>query len=233
MSKVLILRPEPGAARTATRARARGLEPVLAPLFAIRPLKWAAPAAGDFDAVMLTSANAPRCGGDGLASFARLPCYAVGKASAAAAQAAGFADVRTGPSDGAALVEMMAADGVARAFHPCGREHIALSHPSMSIKHVPVYASEAMAELPEEAVEGIGDGTIVLIHSPRAGALFASLAAEMRARIRIAAISPAAAEAAGMGWKQIAVAPKPRDQALLELAAKLCHRDSGGESSNL
>ncbi|MEA3064722.1 MAG: hypothetical protein QOJ27_1168, partial [Sphingomonadales bacterium] len=40
--------------------------------------------------------------------------------------------------------------------------------------------------------------------------------------IRVAAISAAAAEAAGEGWAAKAVAAAPRDQALLELAAKLC-----------
>jgi uroporphyrinogen-III synthase len=57
---------------------------------------------GGFDAVMLTSANAARLAGDAMASFTALPCYAVGEASAAAAADAGFADIRVGPSDGAA-----------------------------------------------------------------------------------------------------------------------------------
>ena len=64
-NEVLILRPEPGAGRTAERARKLGLVPVVAPLFAIRALPWTPPDAAGFDAVMLTSANAAREAGGG------------------------------------------------------------------------------------------------------------------------------------------------------------------------
>ena len=74
--------------------------------------------------MLLTSANAPRHGGDAMTPFLGLPCYAVGESTAEAARAAGFTDIRTGPSDGAALVEMAAADGIASAVHFCGREHV-------------------------------------------------------------------------------------------------------------
>ena len=74
MKPVLILRPEPGAARSAGRALSLGLTPVVAPLFTIRPLAWTAPAAEAFEAVRLTSANAPRLAGEVLASSLGLPC---------------------------------------------------------------------------------------------------------------------------------------------------------------
>jgi uroporphyrinogen-III synthase len=60
-----------------------------------------------------------------------------------------------------------------------------------------------------------------MVHSVRAAERFARLAAG-KGSIRVAAISAAAAEAAGEGWAAKAVAAAPRDQALLELAAKLC-----------
>jgi uroporphyrinogen-III synthase len=41
--------------------------------------------------------------------------------------------------------------------------------------------------------------------------------------IAIAAISRAAADAAGEGWKSVAVADEPSDDALLALAARLCN----------
>jgi uroporphyrinogen-III synthase len=63
---------------------------------------------------------------------------------------------------------------------------------------------------------------VALVHSPRAGARLAALAGDKTA-IAVAAISAAAAEAAGDGWAAKAVAAAPRDQALLELAAKLCN----------
>lgn len=219
---VLILRPQPGADETARRARALGLEPAVAPLFEVRPLTWTTPEPAAFDAVLLTSAHAARQGSDGLASFRALPCYAVGERTAEAARARGFEIVRTGPSDGAALLPIMAADGVGRVFHPCGRDHLELEHPALAIRHMPVYRADAVERLPDEAVTALERGAVVLLHSPRAASLFARLAAPWRASTSIAAISPAAAAAAGDGWRLVAAASAPRDEALLELAAKLC-----------
>lgn len=219
-AKVLILRPQPGAGETAARARALGLEPVVAPLFAVRPLAWSAPDPAGFDAVLLTSAHAARHGGDGLTPFLGLPCYAVGERTAEAARAAGFADIRTGPSDGAALAAMAEAEGVGSAIHLGGRDHVALDRPAAT--QVAVYAADPVDRLPAEA-----EDALVLLHSPRAARLFARLAGGRRAAIRIAAISARAAEAAGDGWLSVAVAAAPRDEALLELAAKLCQTERG------
>ena len=218
MNKVLILRPQPGADETAARARALGLEPVVAPLFTVKPLPWDVPE-GAFDAVLLTSANGARHGWKH--ELANLPCYAVGEATAEAARQAGAPQVINGPSDGAAAVTLMAEAGVGRALHLCGRDHIPLSDPRLSIERAVVYASEAIATLPEATAAAVHDGAIVLLHSPRAAALFASPVGD-RTRIRIAAISAAAAQAAGPGWASVHVADSPRDHALLELAARLC-----------
>jgi uroporphyrinogen-III synthase len=210
--KLLIVRPRPGADETAARARARGLEPLVAPLFETRALAWTPPDPAGFDAVLLTSANGARLGGAGLECLRALPCYAVGPRTAEAARAAGFADIRTGPADGPAAVAMARQDGAKAPLHLAGRDHIALE----GATHIAVYAAEPSGELPP----GLGEA-VVMLHSPRAAARFAALAPD-RARIVVAAISAQAALAAGEGWKQVAVASAPRDEALLELAAELC-----------
>jgi uroporphyrinogen-III synthase len=64
--------------------------------------------------------------------------------------------------------------------------------------------------------------SVVLVHSPRAGRRLAELV-ESRGSIAIAAISKAAADAAGSGWAEIAIADQPSDEALLALAARLCN----------
>jgi len=216
--KLLILRPQPGADETAARARALGLDPVVAPLFAVRPLPWTPPDPAGFDAVMLTSASAARQAATGLAAFRALPCYAVGEATAAAAEEAGFTDLRVGPDDGKALLLMMAEDEVRSAFHACGEDHLAIGHPAVAITRIPVYAAEALERLPVAA-----EDHLALLHSPRAATLFAGLAGD-KGRIGIAAISMKTARAAGEGWQSVSVAPRPRDQALLELAAELCQK---------
>ncbi|HEX8062117.1 MAG TPA: uroporphyrinogen-III synthase [Allosphingosinicella sp.] len=208
-----MLRPEPGASETARRARAIGLDAVVAPLFAIRAVAAPPVAPERFDAVLLTSANGARHAPAGLAG---LPCFAVGESTAAAARAAGFADIRTGPGGGAAAAAMMAAAGGGKAVHPCGRDHFAVDAAGVAVERLVVYAAEAV---PSARFRG---PAVAMIHSARAGARFAELADDKSA-IALAAISPAAASAAGEGWAVKAVAAQPRDQALLELAAKLCN----------
>jgi uroporphyrinogen-III synthase len=218
---VLILRPQPGADDTAARARALGLEPAVAPLFTVRAVEWAIPD-GAFDAVLLTSANGAR---HGLRpELANLTCYAVGDATAAAAREAGARQVIAGPSDGVAAVSLMAAAGVSRALHLCGRDHIALTHPHVAIERRIVYAADSAKALPAEARQALDEGALALLHSPRAAALFASLVPQKTHRI--GAISPAAAAAAGPGWAEVHIAAAPRDQALLELAARLCKTEA-------
>lgn len=229
---VLILRPEPGAGETAARARALGLDPVAAPLFEVRPLPWQAPDPASFDALLLTSAQAARLAGPELAVVAALPCYAVGEATAAAARKAGLAAVRTGPADGAAALQLAARAGARRILHLCGREHRPLSHRQLSIEHRIVYAADAAAILPEAADAALARGALALLHSPRAASTFAALVAE-RGGIRLAAISEAAAAEAGEGWAAKAVAAAPRDEALLELAVKLCKTGRPGEPGAL
>ena len=110
----------------------------------------------------------------------------------------------------------MAAAGVKRALHLCGRDHLAVEAAGVAIERRIVYAAEPVAQ-------GRFEGpAVAMIHSARAGARFAQLAGD-RKKIALAAISAAAAAAAGDGWAAKAVAAAPRDQALLELAAKLCN----------
>jgi uroporphyrinogen-III synthase len=53
----------------------------------------------------------------------------------------------------------------------------------------------------------------------------AALASD-RAKLILAAISAPVSAAAGGGWREVAIAAAPRDEALLELAAKLCQNES-------
>jgi uroporphyrinogen-III synthase len=190
-----------------------GLEPVVAPLFAVRPIPAPPADPAAYDAILITSANGARYAPAG---FAALPCFVVGEASAAAAQSAGFADVRIGPSDGASAAAMMAAAGARRAIHLCGLDHVPLEEAGLHLDAHAVYASEPV---PWQAIDG---PAVAMVHSPRAAARFAALAGD-RSRIAIAAISAAAAAAAGEGWAAKAVASAPRDSALLELANHLCN----------
>jgi len=223
--RLLILRPEPGGSATAARAAALGWQTVRAPLFQITPIDWSPPGPAGFDAVMMTSAHAARLAGAGLAGLVHLPLYAVGLATAEAARRAGFADIRTGVRDAEALIAMAAADGIASLLHLAAREHRTTNRPGIAVDRRIVYAADPVGRLPDAARSALAGGAITFLHSPRAAALFASLAdaADIaRAEIRIAAISPAALAAAGEGWAAALAAASPDDDALLAAAARLC-----------
>lgn len=225
---VLVLRPEPGASATAARAHAMELGCIVAPLFTVHALGWQLPDPAEFDAVMMTSANAARLGGAGLTALRGLPLYAVGAATAAAARAAGFARVIAGDEDVAALVPRAARDGVRTLLHLAGREHRAPVASGVVVTTRIVYASDALAALPDIAAAALHRGAVALLHSPRAATLFASLltaAGLDRDAIAIAALSPAVSAAAGVGWRDAAIADMPTDDALLAAAARLCDQD--------
>lgn len=210
MKPLVILRPEPGASRTAAAAEALGLAARKVPLFAIAPVEWTAPDPKDFDALVFTSANAVRHAGAQLARLTTLPVYAVGEATAALAAETGFKIATVG--DGGAR-QMQLPQGQ-RLLHLAGRDHLPIAG-AVTMK---VYEA-----LPTEHPAGIDtlDDCVVAVHSARAGARLAELIAE-RSRTAIAALSPAAAAASGDGWLTVQAAAEPSDAALLALAARLC-----------
>jgi len=217
MKRVLVLRPEPGASATVERAWRLGLDAVAAPLFEIEPIDWEAPDPAGFDGLLLTSANAIRCGGKQLTLLKGLQVHAVGEATAETARNGGFNVATTGDSGVDALLASLP-HGL-KLLHLCGAERRQTGSALQEITPVTVYRSRQI-ERPDLSLAG---DCIALIHSPRAGARFAELVHE-RGSIEIAAISPAAAEAAGTGWASTHVAQTPTDEALLALAARLCNK---------
>src|SRR3546814_7342675 len=89
MARVLVTRPEPGASATARRLAALGHDVMTAPLFFVHSVEWTPPGE-QFDALMLTSANAVRLAGPLPDRWLALPCYAVGNGTAHAAASYGF-----------------------------------------------------------------------------------------------------------------------------------------------
>jgi uroporphyrinogen-III synthase len=215
LTRVLVLRPEPGASETLRKARERGLDALAIPLFEIEPVAWETPDPARFDGLLLTSANALRHGGAGLAGLKSLPVHAVGAATADAAREAGFTIAGIGSGGVAELLDSIPPD--LRLLHLCGEDR-AQPDSRRTVTTLVVYRSKPVE------IAGLGEvgGGVALIHSPRAGKRFAELASD-RGSFAIAAISRAAADAVGTGWRSVAVAPQPADDALLALAARLCN----------
>jgi uroporphyrinogen-III synthase len=218
---IAVLRPEPGNAATAAAIEALGLTAIRLPVFEVHAVDWTAPDVTRFDALLLTSANAPRHAGLGLAALRSLPVHAVGDATAAAARDAGLEVVAVGDRDGAALLAAAAANGVRRGLLLCGRDRAVVNHPIIA-ETIAVYASDPIA-VPVEALDQLA-GSVVLVHSPRAARRVADLvdrAGVDRRTVRLAAISTAAADAAGGDWERIAAVATPDAAALIALARAL------------
>ncbi len=214
MTRVVILRPEPGASATLARATAAGIDAVAIPLFKIAPLDWVAPDAGGHDALLLTSANAVRFAGEQLAALRALPVYCVGEATAGAARDAGLTVAASGTGDAATLIDLV--PPALRLLHLTGNTHRALE----KVTAIIVYDSAPID--PPPSLDALAGG-VAMVHSPRAGRRLAELV-EARGAIAIAAISAAAAAACGSEWREVAAIAEPDDGALLALAAALCQK---------
>ena len=216
MTRLLVLRPQPDADATVAKAHKLGLDAVAVPLFEIQPVEWEVPETASFEGLLLTSANAVRMGGDGLQALRGLKTYAVGEATAAAAREAGFDIAGTGDAGVDRLLGSIEPD--LRLLHLCGKDRREPVHARQRITAIAVYRAEPLG--PELSVS---KNSVALIHSPRAGRRFAESVSD-RGDISIAAISETAAEAVGDGWRTVATADQPTDDALLALAARLCDK---------
>lgn len=217
--RVAVLRPEPGNAATCDALRLVGLVPLSLPLFDIVPLAWTPPAQEQFDGLLVTSANALRCAGTALEKLAGLPVFAVGRATAQEVRSAGLTVIETGAHGVAAIAAEAKRQGYQQLLHLAGRQRMK-TPPGVSAL-IEVYDARERAINPADlhAVEG----QIALLHSPRAARRFVLLAKGKITleSVRLAALSPAVAEAAGSGWGEVVVAETRNDAALVALARRL------------
>lgn len=224
MSPLIVIRPEPGCSATVALAREARLEAEGFPLFEVAPLSWEAPLAAQFDALLAGSANAFRHGGTGLEGLRTLPVLAVGDATAQAARSAGFTVARSGTGGLQGLLDSLQPE-FRRLLRLAGDERIALQPPAgIVIEERVVYASRPVSAAPD-LIERLRAPAVVALHSAEAARHLAAQCAAnglRRSPLRLAALGPRIAAAAGEGWGEVAVAAQPSDQALLALARQMC-----------
>lgn len=221
--RVWVTRAEPGAARTADRLTALGFTPITAPLLTLAPLPGAldaAPAPAAVAALALTSPNGVKAFAPLIPRFRRHPVFAVGDATAEAARAAGFADVRSASGDIHALARLIAAEAppgpllAPGAREPAGDLPALL--PDRPVHRLPVYAAfETHAPAPE-----LFDA--VMLHSPRAARALASdlPRAASSGRIAICISDAAAIPLRPFDFTQIRIAATPDEPAMLSALGK-------------
>jgi len=233
MVPLVVIRPEPGCAATVSAARDAGLDPQGFPLFAVTARSWSAPPPDAHDALLLGSANAVRHAGPGLAAVRHLPAYAVGDATADVARAAGITVIGQGQG-GLQSVLGQLDPAHRRLLRLAGEERIALTPPTgVTMTERVVYASRAQP-MPPELVALLGEPALVALHSAEAAHHFAAECVRnglRRARLRLCALGPRIAAAAGDGWGEVAVAADTSDRALLALARQMC-QDPWGKTNS-
>ncbi|MEN9931993.1 MAG: hypothetical protein RIS17_566 [Pseudomonadota bacterium] len=215
--RILVVRPQPGADATAARLLALGHQPVVQPLLTTRARDWQLPAKRP-EAVILTSAAAVRHAGADADPLKSVPAFAVGEATAAAARAAGWADVTAGPGTIQALLDGLAGGPARQFLHLAGADLTAVTvPPTIHLARVTVY------ETPLLPLSALPDVEGVLLHSPRTARQFASEWNRLdgaRRSLAVYAISAPTLAAAGAGWATAMAAPEPTETALLAMLPK-------------
>jgi uroporphyrinogen-III synthase len=187
-------------------------------------LAWQRPDPANFDAVLLTSANTLRHGGDQIKAVRHLPAWCVGEATAAAAREAGFSVAATGGSDAADLISTTP---LHRWLWLAGQRHQPLTVPEgASLVIVPVYAATPIGPPPAFG-EALTSPAIIMAYSRASAERLAALV-PVRHMHRLVAISPAVASAASDGWAEQRIAQRPDDGEMVALAAALCQNAAHG-----
>lgn len=234
MTRVLITRPQPDADRTAQAMREAGLAPLVHPLMRIEMRAGVLCDAGPADALAFTSANGVRAyaklGGDAL------PVYAVGPASAREAERCGFAVAGVADGDVASLAALIGKNRPGRVRHPSGAAAAgdlagSLATAGIAAERLVLYDAITESALPEAAAAileagfegGVKAGECwVALYSPRSARLFERLVASANltiaaALLRLAALSPAVADAARLPYAERRVAVQPTNSALVDI----------------
>lgn len=215
-ARVWIIRARPGAERTAERLHRLGLTPLIEPLLIVEALSPALPDLDRYKGLVFTSPN-------GVEAFAALTprrdlaVLAVGDATAQAAETAGFGAVRSATGDLTDLARLIAAGPseapllAALAETPAGdlAEAVRKAGGTTEVDILTVYRTVAADFAPPP------DFDAILVHSPRAGRLLATLDRTILARSAIACISAAAATPLSALGLHPTVSEAPNEPALI------------------
>ena len=201
----------------------RDSTPIVAPLLTLAPLPGALDAAPSPDAVAVLALTSP----NGVEAFAPLiprfrhhPVFAVGDATAEAARAAGFADVRSASGDIHALARLIAAEAPPGPLLAPGAREPAGDLPALlsdrPVQRLPVYAAfETHAPAPE-----LFDA--VMLHSPRAARALASdlPRAASSGRVAVCISEAAATPLHPFDFAEIRIASTPDEPGMLSALGK-------------
>lgn len=232
---VLVTRTEPGAHATAARVRALGHEPIVMPLSRTVALPEVAAVPEDLPesaTVAVTSAAALRHAPSGLIErLRRHRCLAVGEATAAAARAAGFVEVRSGPGNAEGMADLIVSGNRGEpVVFLAGRVRRDILEPRLHAAGIPVvlvetYDTVEMSQATdfEESLRRGVEIDAVLVHAGLGIGPLMRIANDARYRhlfdrTRFLCMAPRLAAAIPLRDRQsVAVANRPDEASLLAL----------------
>ena len=236
---VLVTRPHPDNEATAATLRARGFEVLLAPMLRFEALAFQDDADARYGAVIVTSANALRGFEQHPASqrLLKLPLFAVGEHTAAAARSVGFDKIISADGDVADLREAVLARVKARELKKAspllylagadrGRDLAGdLGERGFTVVTQTTYRMNPVADLPREVADGFAANRIkaVLHYSRRSARAFVEAARAAGVEISALAIpqccisDAVASVVRDAGATQVLAARAPDESALLDL----------------
>ncbi len=228
--RLLVTRPKEDAEALTATLGERGIETVVAPMMTVSDVAGPDPDLTGVQALLITSTNGIRAFA-GRSPNRDIAVCAVGDASARAARAAGFTDVKSASGDVEALTALVIAErdpdnGALlhiAGTHVAGDLQGALEVAGFEIRRQILYEARAIDALNPELKEALESGAIdgVLLFSPRTAGHFAELVMDAglseSCRDLIAyCLSPAVAEKAqSLAWRDVVVATEPSQEALL------------------
>ena len=230
--RILITRPKDDAESFASILRARGHQPVVAPVMDVRVRTGVPLELDGVQAILATSTNGVRA----LAQRTErrgVPIYAVGPQTAETARSAGFLLVHSADGDSNALADMIIAQSDSakgKLWHAAGAETAGklrqtLNAAGFAVEGTVLYEAIPVAELPAVAAQSLRGNALdgVMLFSPRSAKAFAELTinaglAESCACLDAFCISTATAEALKtLSFARVAVAGDPNQRAMLAL----------------
>jgi uroporphyrinogen-III synthase len=223
--KIWITRAQPGADATASRVRALGHEPLVAPLLDVQPIDGGEIDLDGVGALAFTSANGVRAFADRSATRG-LKVFAVGAATAAAAKAVGFRQVLSADGDVEALAEGILGrqrEIMGQVLHPGAAEPAGdlvglLNAQGVAARGLVLYDTAPVAFTDAQLAE-LAEVEVALLHSPKAAlALAELLAAHPMPQLKVLGLSQAVIKPlAKAKIAHKAFAPFPLEAALLNL----------------
>jgi uroporphyrinogen-III synthase len=233
---ILVTRPQPDDETTAAHLRARGFEVLQAPMLRFEPVAFHDDADARYGAVIVTSANALRGIDSHLkdSTLLKLPLFAVGEKTAAAARDVGFKNVTSADGDAGTLRDLVTASVKAKALKKAATllylagadlaRDLAgeLGERGFTVVTHPTYRMAAVASLPREVCDAFAGNRIeaVLHYSRRSARAFLEAARSAGVEITALAIPQCcisdgvAAVVRDAGASQVMAAASPDENAL-------------------